>query len=130
MKNRKELAVWLYVVNLSLLGVHEIDSAYWHEWEMFRLPGGIQLFLVLNLALLILLVYGLVLVAKWQSGAKSFSYIIAGAGIFAFLIHGAFLLTGHDEFRSAVSLAILVGALIVSIAPIAVVARCDKPITS
>ena len=128
MKKCRELAVWLYIINLSLLGVHEIDSAYWHEWEMFRLPGDIQFFLVLNLLLLILLIYGLARVVRWEPGAKVFSYIIAGAGIFAFLIHATFLAAGRDEFRSPVSVALLVGTLLVSIAQIVVVARCDKPL--
>jgi hypothetical protein len=35
----------LYMLNLALLATHEIDSAYWHEWEMFHLPGGVQGFL-------------------------------------------------------------------------------------
>ena len=32
----------LYLVNASLLVTHEIDSAYWNEWELLHLPGGIQ----------------------------------------------------------------------------------------
>ena len=35
--NLKTLA---YFVNSVLLIVHEIDSAYWEEWNLFRLPGG------------------------------------------------------------------------------------------
>ena len=33
-------AVTLYVVNATLLICHQIDSAYWREWELLRVPGG------------------------------------------------------------------------------------------
>ena len=31
---------WTYLADLTLLVVHEIDSAYWKEWELFHLPGA------------------------------------------------------------------------------------------
>ncbi len=31
------------VLNLAFVLIHQVDGAYWREWEMFRLPGGIQL---------------------------------------------------------------------------------------
>ncbi len=127
MKRYRDWAVWLYIANLSLLGVHEIDSAYWYEWEMFRMPGGIQLFLVLNLLLLFPLTYGLVRVARWQPGAKVLSFVVASTGIFTFLVHTLFLVIGRDEFRLPISLILLGGTLLVSIAQIVVVTRCDKP---
>ncbi len=30
----------LYLANATLLVVHELDSVFWREWELFRLPGG------------------------------------------------------------------------------------------
>ena len=27
-------------LNFALLVTHQIDSAYWKEWELFHLPGG------------------------------------------------------------------------------------------
>jgi Kef-type K+ transport system membrane component KefB len=126
MKPCRALSVWLYIINLSLLTTHEIDSAYWHEWEMFRLPGGEQFFLVINLVLLIPLTYGLTRVVRWQRGAMVFSYITAGAGIFAFIIHSIFLASGGVEFRAPVSLAILAATLIVSMTQMVFVARCAR----
>ena len=104
----------LYVVNASLLATHEIDSAYWHEWAMFGLPGGIQLFLALNLALLFAVFLGLrelVLHTWWGLWA---SLGLAVAGLAAFVIHATFLLWGWPEFRLPASLAILVLILVVS----------------
>ena len=37
-----ELLFWLYLVNAVLLITHEIDSAYWKEWELFKLLEAAQ----------------------------------------------------------------------------------------
>ena len=57
-----ETLFWIYLINAVLLINHEIDSAYWKEWELFRLPGGITGFLVIHFPLLFLVLHGLVLV--------------------------------------------------------------------
>ncbi len=59
----------LYMLNLALLATHEIDSAYWHEWEMFHLPGGVQGFLVLNLLLLLIFIVGVERIVRAAPGA-------------------------------------------------------------
>lgn len=41
----------LYILTITLLVAHQIDSAYWHEWNLFGIPGGIQVFVLLNLPL-------------------------------------------------------------------------------
>ncbi len=120
-------ATWLYIVNAGLLTTHEVDSAFWHEWTLFRLPGGIQLFLVLNLVLALAVFFGLRQVARWQRGAKGFSLALAAAGVFAFVIHTTFIALGHPEFRAPVSLAVLTATLLVSLAQAVVAIRCPKP---
>jgi len=52
-------AAWLYLVNTVLLTVHEIDSAYWHEWRLLRLPGR---------------------VVEWRPGARAISCALAVLG--------------------------------------------------
>lgn len=105
----------LYVVNFALLATHEIDSAYWEEWNLFRLPGGIQLFLVLNLILFLAAGLGLVLVANQKKTGLYFSLTMAAAGLFAGAIHSYFLLTGHPEFNTPFSLGLLGLIIMVSI---------------
>lgn len=46
-----DILLWLYVVNTVLLINHEIDSAYWHEWELFNMKGGVEGFLLIHLPL-------------------------------------------------------------------------------
>ncbi|MFG1690966.1 DUF6713 family protein [Gemmatimonadota bacterium] len=105
----------LYLVNASLLVTHEIDSAYWSEWELLHLPGGIQLFLILNLGLVLLVLYGFRELAQRRRSGLWFSLGLAGAGVLAFLIHGFFLARGHPEFRLPTSLAILGASFVLSL---------------
>ena len=111
----KKLVIKLYLINLALLTTHEIDSAYWHEWKLFGLPGGIDLFLILNLILLLLFLYGFEKVVKWVKGAAVFSYLLAASGIFAFTIHSIFILLGNPEFTSVISFSILLLIFLLSI---------------
>ncbi len=106
---------WLYILNLGVLATHEIDSAYWHEWELFRLPGGIQLFLLLNLLLLLVFLEGLVELVLERRRGLWFSVGLSAVGVFAFGIHSIFLALGHPEFKLPVSLGILVTTFTLSL---------------
>jgi len=112
----KRWAVRLFILNLALLGTHEIDSAYWHEWTMFRLPGGIQLFLVLNLGLLLVFLLGLARLADGSRSGPWYSLALAVTGVITVGLHSAFLLAGSPEFRFPASLAVLATVLPVSVA--------------
>ncbi len=105
----------LYVVTLALLATHEIDSAYWHEWTLFGLPGGIQAFLVANLALLLPCLYGLVRIVRSPRAGAPFGLALAIAGVAAFGIHVWFLRQGRPEFRSPASVGVLMFTLLASI---------------
>ena len=111
-----DVLFWLYLANATLLIVHEIDSAYRQEWQLFRLPGGISFFLVLHLPLVFLMLYGLVQVHQESLAGQIFSLVLSLAGIFAFSIHTFFTYRGHPEFKTPVSVLILIATLGVSIA--------------
>lgn len=59
---------WLFLLNATVLVVHQIDAAFWHEWELFHLPGGNQVNLLLNLPII-----ALVLFAQGQVAARTSS---------------------------------------------------------
>ena len=105
----------LYILNFALLFTHEIDSAFWKEWELFHLPGGIQGFLIANFILLLIALYGFRKLLEEKNSGHIFSLLLAGGGIFAFIIHSYFILTGHGEFTLPVSLGLLFSTLIVSV---------------
>jgi hypothetical protein len=98
---------WLYMMNAILLIIHEIDSAFWKEWELFKLPGGIGGFLIMHVPLLFLILYGLVLVAEQSFLGLIVSLILCAGGIFAFCIHTAFIRRGRHEFNTPISRFIL-----------------------
>lgn len=115
-----ELFFWLYLTNAVLLINHEIDSAYWKEWDLFRLPGGIGGFLLLHFPLLALVLYGLAAAARQQPSAVWFALLLAAGGILAFGIHTYYLKKGREEFDQPVSKFILWATLIVSLCQMAV----------
>lgn len=116
-------AGWLYLANTVLLTVHEIDAAYWHEWELLRLPGGLEAFLVLHIPLLGVVLYGFWRVALWTRRARAFSYGLAFVGMGAVALHSVLLAAGTSQFRHPLSLLVLAGVLVASSIQIAVVRR-------
>ena len=115
-----EALFWIYLVNAVLLINHEIDSAYWQEWELFRLPGGLSGFLLLHFPLLFVVLYGLVLVFQQARVGLVFSLLLSVGGLFAFGIHTYFLRRGRDEFQAPMSRFILVATLVLSLVQAAV----------
>ncbi|MFC2046519.1 DUF6713 family protein [Chloroflexota bacterium] len=110
-----DILFWVYLVNAVFLILHEIDSAYWKEWELFHLPGGATGFLLIHFPVLFLVLYGLVLVTQRSTAGLILSLILGLAGVFAFSIHLFFIRRGRDEFKSPISLFILVATLAVSL---------------
>jgi hypothetical protein len=115
-----DILLWVYLINAVLLILHEIDSAYWKEWELFRLPGGVTGFLLVHIPILLLVLYGLVLVSQRTFAGLGFSLILGFAGLFAFSIHAYFIRRGRDEFKSPISLAILLATFVLSLVQIAI----------
>jgi hypothetical protein len=113
----------LYVLNFALLFTRQIDSAYWKEWELFHIPGGPQLNLVLNLALMIVALAGLKVLVDGSTAGHAFSLLLAAAGVFAFSIHAFFLARGDGRFRLPVCFAVLAATLPVSVAEAVVAIR-------
>lgn len=110
-----ELLFWIYLANAVLLIDHEIDSAYWKEWDLFRLKGGVQGFLLLHLPLLAVILYGLAEIARGEQAGLIYSLVLAGGGIFALCIHSFFIARGRKEFTLPVSLVLLAATGFLSI---------------
>jgi hypothetical protein len=110
-----DVLFWIYLVNAILLITHEIDSAYWKEWELFKLPGGATGFIVLHFPLIFIILYGLLLVYEQSFIGLIFSLLLCLGGLFAFIIHTILLKRGGTEFRVPVSIFILVTIFILSI---------------
>jgi hypothetical protein len=110
-----EVLFWIYLTNAILLINHELDSAYWKEWKLFKLPGGISGFLLIHFPLFFIVLYGLVLLSQNNIYGLIASLLLSFGGIFAFSIHTYFLAKGRKEFKTPLSIFILVSTLIISI---------------
>jgi hypothetical protein len=124
---RWSVILWLYVLNAAVLITHEIDSAYWNEWELFRLPGGVQLFLVANLLLVVVILCGLLALARGSRASLAFSWMLAGGGLLAVILHSYFLAAGEPSFRQPVSLALLAATFVLSAAQAVATWRAPRP---
>jgi hypothetical protein len=111
-----EILFWLYLINATLLIVHEIDSAYWKEWELFKLPGREAGFLIIHIPIVMIVLYGLPLVYHRTLAGFIISLVLSLSGIFAFVIHRYFISKGHKEFTNWISQWILKLTLLISLA--------------
>ena len=119
----RSVLLWLYLLNAAVLITHEIDSAFEKEWELFGLPGGVQLFLVLNFGLVVLILYGLYALARRRTSGRVLSWLLVAGGLFAVAAHSYFLARGNQSFRSPISLALLAATLVLSVAQAIVMRR-------
>ena len=111
-----ELLFWIYLINALFLTIHEIESAYWQEWDLFHLKGGLTGFLVFHFPVLFVFLYGLILVYQQTIEGYIISLLLSSAGLFAFSIHTYFIkVKNREEFTLPISKAILISTLILSL---------------
>jgi hypothetical protein len=125
MKNINIL-LYLYTIVFTLLIVHEIDSAYWKEWEMFNLPGGIQLFNFIHIVLIPPLLLGYGEIIKGTRKGIVFSILTGFLGLFAFVIHSIFFTIGYNQFDNPTSISILFLLLMASVILLVKVYKTQK----
>jgi hypothetical protein len=106
----------LYLTNATVLLTHQMDAAYWHEWELFGLPGGLQLYLLMNLPIVWVVLSGARAQAQEGRSGLAHSWLLVGAGLFAVGFHGVHLLRGSEAFLLPVSLGLLAATLLLSTA--------------
>jgi hypothetical protein len=112
----KTILSWLYLANATILITHQIDAAYWHEWDLFGMPGGIQLNLLLNIPLVMLMLFGQQRLTQGYADGFVFSWLLVAGGIIAVSLHSYFLLQGDGAFRLPVSLGLLAATFLLSLA--------------
>ncbi len=104
-----------YLITMCLLIFHQIDAAYWKEWEMFYLPGGIQGYLLFNIAIIPMVLLGYRRVIVNDSNARKYSYFCAGLGITTFTIHMVYMVLDYEQFTLPLSIFIITSCLISSV---------------
>ena len=113
---KPDLPQTLFLLNSTVLITHQIDAAYWHEWNLFHLPGGNQLNLILNLPIIALVLLAFLQVATHSPRQRLCHQFLAGLGLLTVAIHSGFFLAGHPEFQQPMSLLLLAATLVLSVA--------------
>ncbi len=97
-----KLITLFYIINASLLILHEIESAYEKEWEILKLPGKITGFLIMHIPILIFIFYGLVEIDKLTASGLITGIIFGAGGAVPFLVHKVFI-KRKERFNSFIS---------------------------
>ncbi len=113
----------LALLNLALVIGHQVDAAYWREWEMFGLPGDIQLFAVLNVLIFAGLLACLVPILARSPAGFYCSLAIATCSGAILPIHASFALAGFDQFHLPVSILLILATFLTSVAQAALTVK-------
>ncbi|HLM52153.1 MAG TPA: DUF6713 family protein [Pseudoxanthomonas sp.] len=105
----------IVILNLALVLAHQVDAAYWHEWEMFQVPGGIQAFAALNVLIFLFLLSSLVPIVQRRPSGFRCSLLIAAACASVFPIHAGFALAGFPQFHLPFSIFPIAATFLVSL---------------
>ncbi len=82
-----KLVTILYILNATLLLLHEIESAYEQEWDLLKIPGKITGFLILHIPIIILIFFGLIEIEKGSSTGLIFGIVTGIGGMLPFVVH-------------------------------------------
>jgi hypothetical protein len=118
---------WLFLVNATVLVTHQIDAAYWHEWELFFIPGGNQINLLLNIPIIALVMYSHSRVISNIHTGLAFYKLLAALGFLTVGIHSFFFLIGSESFRQPMSVALLVATLVLSVWQLVALRGLEEP---
>lgn len=97
----------LLVLNLALITAHQLDAVWWREWHMFGLPGGIEVYLLLNLLLYLPLLGALGPIYRREAKGYHYSLLIAALCASVLPLHAGYALAGVSGFESAFSISLM-----------------------
>jgi hypothetical protein len=80
-----------YILNGTLLILHEIESSYEEEGEILKLPGKITGFILFHIPILFLFFYGLFCIIQYPQMKTIISMIMGTAGFLPFFVHKIFI---------------------------------------
>ena len=106
MRSVMKIITLVYIVNATLLLLHEIESAYEKEWELFKLPGEITGFLILHIPIILLIFYGLIEIEKNSDIGLIFGMVLGIGGVIPSIVH-MILIKTPDQFNLPISKAII-----------------------
>jgi hypothetical protein len=86
-----KIITMIYILNSTLLLLHEIESAYEKEWEILNLPGKITGFILLHIPVILIIFYGLIEIEKLSTVGLIAGIILGIGGLIPFFVHKVFV---------------------------------------
>jgi hypothetical protein len=97
-----KLLTIFFIINATLLLLHEIESAYEKEWEILKLRTGLTGFLIIHIPLILIFFYGILEIDKPSYAGLILGIITGVGGLVPFLVHKIFV-RRKDHFNLVIS---------------------------
>ena len=112
-----DLLFWTYLINATILIIHEMDSAYWQEWKLIdpNDKNGINGFLILHIPMIIAILLGLIFIYDNRFAGLILSLVLSAGGLFAFFFHFYHLRKGKQEFNTILSKGLIISTFVISV---------------
>ena len=101
------ILILFYILNATLLLLHEIESAYEKEWEILNLPGKVTGFLLLHIPVIILLFWGLIELFKQSATGMTIGIVAGIGGLIPFIVH-KIIVKRDNNFNRSISITIMI----------------------
>jgi len=105
------MLVFFYIINVTFLILHEIESAYEKEWEILKLPVKLTGFLLLHIPILFLFFYGLYFIIQYPQTRAIISILSGSIGLIPFLVH-KIIINKKEHFNKIISNILIFGNII------------------
>ncbi|MCL2319649.1 MAG: hypothetical protein FWC45_06155 [Treponema sp.] len=105
------MLIFFYILNATLLLLHEIESGYEKEWKLLKLPGKITGFILLHIPILFILFYGLYGIILYPQTKTIIAIITGTAGFIPFVVH-KIIVPKKEHFNNPISNILIFGNII------------------
>ena len=105
------MLVFFYILNVTILILHEIESGYEKEWEILKLPVKLTGFILLHIPILFLFFYGLYFIIQYPQTRDVISILSGSFGLIPFLVHKIFI-NKKEHFNKTISNILIFGNVI------------------
>ena len=96
------MLVFFYILNVTILILHEIESGYEKEWEILKLPGKLTGFILLHIPVLFIFFYGLYFIIQYPETRTVISILTGCSGLIPFLVHKV-IVKRNEHFNKTIS---------------------------
>lgn len=115
-----------FLANATTLCIHQIDAAYWHEWELFHIPGGNQFNLLLNVPIVASVFWAFWHVVSesryWRLAHKYLVFL----GFLTVSLHSICFALGYQQFVQSASIGLLVCIGLLSVLQLVLLLRIEE----